>query len=80
MLPTAGPTRYPARAVPATSFRHVKGYVTFDPTRPLATKGPLDEPTAHLDPATPAPVLARLLGAAGGQSVSVVSHGPGIDR
>lgn len=36
----------------------------------------LDEPTAHLDPATSARVLAELLGAAGDKSVVVVSHEP----
>jgi ABC-type transport system involved in cytochrome bd biosynthesis fused ATPase/permease subunit len=38
----------------------------------------LDEPTAHLDPATSDKVLAELLAAASGQSVLVVSHEPGI--
>ena len=38
----------------------------------------LDEPTAHLDPATSAEVLAELLAAAGRRSVLVVSHEPGI--
>jgi thiol reductant ABC exporter CydC subunit len=38
----------------------------------------LDEPTAHLDPTTSAEVLAELLAAAGGRSVLVVSHEPGI--
>jgi len=38
----------------------------------------LDEPTAHLDPATSAQVLAELLDATAGRSVLVVSHDPGI--
>jgi ABC-type transport system involved in cytochrome bd biosynthesis fused ATPase/permease subunit len=38
----------------------------------------LDEPTAHLDPATAAQVLPDLLDAAGDRSVLVVSHDPAI--
>ena len=38
----------------------------------------LDEPTAHLDPASSARVLSELLGSAGDRSVVVVSHEPGI--
>jgi thiol reductant ABC exporter CydC subunit len=39
----------------------------------------LDEPTAHLDAAMSAQVLAELLGAAGERSVLLVSHEPGTD-
>jgi thiol reductant ABC exporter CydC subunit len=39
----------------------------------------LDEPTAHLDPASSGPVLTALLGAVGERGVLLVSHEPGIE-
>jgi ATP-binding cassette subfamily C protein CydCD len=38
----------------------------------------LDEPTAHLDPATAAQVLGELLDAAEGRSALVVTHDPAV--
>jgi ABC-type transport system involved in cytochrome bd biosynthesis fused ATPase/permease subunit len=40
----------------------------------------LDEPTAHIDPASSADVLAELVGAAGERAVLVVSHEPDLGR
>ncbi len=40
----------------------------------------LDEPTAHIDPASSADVLAELVGAAGSHAVLVVSHEPDLGR
>jgi ABC-type transport system involved in cytochrome bd biosynthesis fused ATPase/permease subunit len=40
----------------------------------------LDEPTAHIDPASSADVLAELVGAAGSRAVLVVSHEPDLGR
>lgn len=40
----------------------------------------LDEPTAHLDPASAPEVLGELMGAAGERSVLVVSHEPEVGR
>ena len=40
----------------------------------------LDEPTAHLDPATAGHVLGELLDATEGRSALVVSHDPAVAR
>ena len=40
----------------------------------------LDEPTAHIDPATSAELLDELVGATGSRSVLVVSHEPDLAR
>jgi thiol reductant ABC exporter CydC subunit len=40
----------------------------------------LDEPTAYIDPASSADVLAELVGAAGSRAVLVVSHEPDLGR
>jgi ABC-type transport system involved in cytochrome bd biosynthesis fused ATPase/permease subunit len=40
----------------------------------------LDEPTAHIDPASSAGLLDELVGATGSRSVLVVSHEPDLGR